>query len=244
MTAPAKPETHNADLGHLPRALRQLTEQKHWLNWNWEWRNNKWTKIPIQPPNLRLASSNDPDTWSTYKHAVQRWRNHDADGIGYTLLGADIAAIDLDDCCRRDAVHKKTKIDEWAKRLRSEANGAYVEVTVSGTGLRLIGTAAGAEVHRRFNNVAHGRENAHIELFRNTARFITVSGIRLSQIGHLELIDNLIDTTLAHYDRVPRRRLGQQRRRLIDYDDVIEHGAAEGERSDLSSLRLAPCRSG
>ena len=60
-----------------------------------------------------------------------------------------------------------------------------------------------------------------------------MSGIRLSQIGHLELIDNLIDTTLARYDRVPRRRLGQQRRRLIDYDDVIEHGATEGERSDL-----------
>ena len=97
---------------------------------------------------------------------MQRWRNHDADGIGYTLLGADIAAIDLDDCCRRDALHKKTKDStNRAKQLRSEANGAYVEVTVSGTGLRLIGTAAGAEVHRRFNNVAHGRENAHIELF-------------------------------------------------------------------------------
>ena len=66
------------------------------------------------------------------------------------LLDAGIGAADLDDCCRRDAKNKRIKIDQWARDLRATADGAYCEVTVSGTGLRLIGIAEGPEVHRKF----------------------------------------------------------------------------------------------
>lgn len=99
------------------------------------------------PRDLTLARSNDRSTWGSYERALCRWQDGDADGIGFMLLGSNVGAADLDHCCKRDADKKKTAIDPWARKLRAEAGGAYCEVTVSGEGLRLIGTAAGSELN-------------------------------------------------------------------------------------------------
>ena len=152
-----KPKTHCSNLAELPSALAPLTDEMRWVNWRWESREGKkgeiiWTKPPYRPRDLTFARSNDRSTWGSYERAVRRWENGDADGIGVMLLDYELAAADLDDCCQLDAVKKKTTIDPWARALRKEAPDAYCEVTVSGTGLRLIGTATGEEVHRRFSN--------------------------------------------------------------------------------------------
>ena len=64
------------------------------------------------------------------------------DGIGFVLTDTDFAAFDVDDC--RD---KETGIlQPWAKGL-VERCGSYAEITVSGTGIRIIGYGVG-ERHR------------------------------------------------------------------------------------------------
>ena len=137
-----KPHTHNSELAKLPLPLKPLTDETRWVNWSWELREGnagdkqKWTKPPRRPRDQEFARSNDPSTWGTYERALRRWKDGDADGIGYMLLDAGIGAADLDDCCQRDAKNKKTKTDQWARDLRAMANAAYCEVTVSGTGLR------------------------------------------------------------------------------------------------------------
>ena len=234
-----KPETHNGDLANLPKALEPLTEQLRWVNWNWEPRtdrdgNVKWTKPPYQPRDpRRKAESDNPTTWDTYDRAVQRVRAGDADGIGYVLLGSDIGAVDLDDCCRRDAKARKTKIDPWARELRDEANGAYCEVTVSGTGLRLIGKANGPNLHRSFE--VDRKTGARIELFRDAARYITISGLKLGKCAELPPIDVFLDALRARYESKSGPSNGQDRRKgsEIDYDDLIRNGAPQGERSEL-----------
>lgn len=240
-----KPFTHNRDLANLPSVLAPLTEEKRWVNWSWELRvtddgERKWTKPPRRPsdPN-QYAKSNDPKTWDSYEQALQRWEDREADGIGYMLKRSGIGAIDLDHCCQRDADSKKTKIDPWARELREKlADGAYCEVTVSGTGLRLIGKAFGAEIHRKF--MIDKERGASIELFRDTNRFITVSGIKLNgSRQRLPSLDELIDVVLVRYDKPKPSPSQAQRegraRSAQEWDDLIRNGAPnpDDDRSDL-----------
>jgi hypothetical protein len=189
---PPHPQTHQIDFGSvsLPEALRPLTLQPRWMCWRWEWRKNKWTKPPLQPGNGRYARNNDPSTWGTYAEAVKRVLEGGADGIGYCLLGVEIGAVDLDHCRDRET----GAIAEWAQAIVDRAPGSYCEITVSGSGLRLIGTAQGFELQRKFPAL----EGGQFELYRRTARYITVSGQAIGGAnGPLPGLDNLLDELLA-----------------------------------------------
>ncbi len=231
-----KPKTHNSDLAHLPSALEPFTDETRWVNWNWELRENehgeqKWTKPPRRPRDLTYARSNDRSTWGTYERALARYRNGDADGIGVMLLKSNIGAADLDHCCKHDTQKKLTTIDSWARKLRAEASDAYCEVTVSGEGLRLIGTAAGAEVNKPYK-IHNAHPKARLELFRNARRFITISGLQLGDCQQLSSLDDFIDTMLARFDR-RKGEVERGRQHIVrDYDDLIRNGAPHGERSE------------
>jgi len=235
----AKPTTYNGDLANLPPALQPLTLQDRWVVWPWEQRTKKngeieWTKPPRQVRNPNhSAKSNDPTTWGSYSAAVQRVADGDADGIGFMLLNSDIGAGDLD-----HARNVQTgAIDPWAEDLQTEANGAYCEITVSGSGLRLIGKVSGPETHRKFT--FDRKTRAGIELYRNTARYITVSGLEIGSCPELPPLDNFIDTVLARFAGKANGKAGvldfndATGRQEIDYDDLIKNGAPEGQRSEL-----------
>jgi hypothetical protein len=229
-----KPQTFNGDLANLPAALAPLCQQPRWVVWSWEWRKTKtggkWTKPPRQArDSSRYARSNDPSTWGSYADAVAAVAAGKADGIGYMLSTSDIAAGDLDHC--RDP--ETGMIDPWAEALNGEANGAYREITVSGRGLRIIGlTANGGEVHRKFT--FDRKTGAGLELYRNTTRYITVTGREIGSCAALPPLDDFIDTMLARYSGAAHtlNDAGPQSS-SIDYDDVIQNGAPEGQRSEL-----------
>jgi hypothetical protein len=195
MSTPQKPKTYSGDLAHLPPALAGLASHPNWVLWRWEPRKDKdgkikWTKPPLQPSGA-YARNDDPATWCTYEQALDAMETVGADGIGYQLLGEDLAAIDLDDC--RDAC--TGKIDEWAREYigQAEACGAYVEVTPSGTGFRVIGKSVKPALHCR-HRVASERDRAGIEIYRNidTGRFITISGFEVGTCSDLPNIDAII----------------------------------------------------
>ena len=197
----------------------------------------KWTKPPFQPafPGA-AAKSNDPTTWGTYEEALAAVAAGNADGIGVMLLDAELAAADLDHC--RDPI--TGKLIMWAERLcvEAEALGLYREVTVSGCGLRFIGLShQGAELHRRFP--FHQNNGEGLELYRNCARFITISGLQEGQCEAMGEIDAYLDTLLARFTvGNPQRSstmldLNSAGPQATDYfDDVIANGAPEGERSE------------
>jgi primase-polymerase (primpol)-like protein len=159
----------------------------------------KWTKPPYSPRSLNHASSNDKASWGDYDGALRRVKNGDADGIGYMLLGSNIGAVDLDHCCQRNATARKIRADQWARELCDGANGAYREVTVSGQGQRIIGIAQGSELHRKFKVITES--NASIELYRDTPRFITISGLQLGQCEELPCVDDFLNQLNSRYDR-------------------------------------------
>jgi hypothetical protein len=226
----SKPRTYQGDLAHLPPALQPLTEERRWVVWNWELRKNKWTKPPYRACNpSRYAHSDDPGTWECHAAAVDAVAHGAADGIGFALLGSNIGAVDLDHC--RDA--ESGAITPWAENIRIEAGNAYCEVTVSGQGLRIIGRASGPEMHRKFTfDRATG---AGIELYRNTARYITVSGLEIGSCVELP-DDGLLDNLNSRHGRPPDGldfNAADQQQSSIDYDALIQNGAPEGQRSEL-----------
>jgi hypothetical protein len=229
-----KPKTHCGDLAHLPAALAPLTAERRWVVWPWDLRKSKggkekWTKPPRQARDPAYnARSNDPSTWGTYDDAVAAVQHGNADGIGYMLLGSGVGAVDL------DHVVEGAKVLRWAEQLCAEANSAYQETTVSGAGLRILGTATGPETHRKFT--FDRKTGAGIELYRDTARYITVSGLEASHCAELPPLDRLIDTLLARHVHGQAQPLdfntaGPQRE--LDYEALIQKGAPEGERSEL-----------
>jgi hypothetical protein len=233
-----KPQTFNGDLADLPPALAPLTQLPCWVVWKWELRKSKgadkWTKPPYRASDPKWpAKSNDPSTWGSYGAAVHAFSSGSCDGIGFMLRDAQIGAGDLDHV--RDPANGT--LLTWAEQLVFEANeaGAYVELTVSGTGLRFIGIAHGAEIHRKFT--FDRTTGAGIELYRNCTRYITVSG--LGSVQHcpdMQVIDPLIDRLFARYgapapDQYDFNSAGLQSG-AIDYDDLIRNGAPQGDRSE------------
>jgi hypothetical protein len=88
-----------------------------------------------------------------------------ADGIGVALKGRNLGGVDLDHC--RDP--ETGMIEPWAKERLQQFPGAYVEATVSGKGLRILGTSALEGFAPKFKLADKGN-GAAIELFGNSNR--------------------------------------------------------------------------
>jgi predicted P-loop ATPase len=188
-TAREPPPPTAGDLRRLPSALAPLVARPRWVLWRWQRsKAGKMTKVPYQP-NGAKAKSNDATTWSTYATVIAAVEK--GDGIGY-VLGDDIAAFDIDDCRDRST----GAIDPWAQALVDKV-GSYAEITVSGSGLRIIGYGVGPKVHRK-QPVANG---VSLEAYRRAERYIVVTGNPLpgSQTA-ITNIDEHIDATVADLD--------------------------------------------
>jgi hypothetical protein len=191
--------------------------------------SGKWTKPPFQSryPSDN-ARSNAASTWSPLADAVEAVRNGAADGIGFVLTDTDIAAIDLDHC--RDPM--TGEIDPWAQEVIDMAAGAYVEITVSGTGVRVIGRGTDAKTHKNYK--ISGREGAKIEFYRGAVRFITVSGLEISHCVALPNIDALIDDLVAQHEKKSFSIASQNSFEFggRGINDLIRNGVPEGHRSE------------
>jgi primase-polymerase (primpol)-like protein len=139
-----RPTIYRVDSAKLPAALQPLCARPQWVVWRLTWRHGRWTKPPFRcDDRRRFASSSDSDSWSSYENAVAAAA--DADGITYVLTPEDsFAAIDIDHV--RDPVTGTIK--NWAQRFLDKASHTYAEVSPSGTGLRIWGTASGESMHR------------------------------------------------------------------------------------------------
>ena len=232
---PPKPATIG-DPGNLPAALRPRTQQTRWVCWRWTWREDKgrWDKPPLQACDPDLAAkSNDPTTWAGYTDAIAAVSAGRADGIGYMLADDDLGAVDLDHC--HDP--QTGTIDPWAQREIDAANGAYVEVTVSSRGLRILGIGAGGELGRKWK-IPNTTNGAAIEVYRRTNRYVTISGAQISGGAELTDIDAVLDDIARRFDAEkpqapkPAAPIGSFET-PTDIDALITSGAPQGARSEM-----------
>src|SRR5262245_45699562 len=204
-----KPQTSNGDLTQLPPALEHLRDQKVWLCWCWFWNGKKWTKPPrrVDDPS-RNAATNDPATWGTYEQAVAQVLAGKADGIGIALKDRDLGANDLDHC--RDPV--TGRIEPWADDYVRRFPGAYVEITVSGKGLRVLGRSQLKNFSRK-HKLQNAGNGAAIELFSNSNHYVTLSCNTVGSCSTLPPIDNTLLAVAAELG-VPRAKLDA----TLDFD--------------------------
>jgi len=147
---------------HIPLDLRK---RRQWVGWRHERRDNKWTKVPINPRTGRCARCDDPATWGTFEEASGAYSAGLVDGIGYVFDEADpFSGVDIDRC--RDIT--TGIIDELAMNDILHLD-SYTEISPSGKGVHIL---------VRGNLAEPGRRRGRIEAYRS-GRFCTVTG------GHL-----------------------------------------------------------
>jgi hypothetical protein len=215
----------STELGTLPAALAPLISKNNWVLWKLEIVKNKPTKVPYQP-NGRKASTTNPATWSSYAAVIAALDSHvGSDGIGFVLTDTDFAAFDLDKC--RD---KETGIlQPWSKRL-VERCGSYAEITVSGTGIRIIGYGTGEKIGRK----QKVDDTVSCETYRKERRYIVMTGNVLND-APLVNIDVQIEEVVAELDALEAQNRGG------DEDSEAEESSAETELpTDLIGLLHIP----
>ncbi len=158
MNRPLKPHALAPDPDTIPQTLKDLAQ---WVVWRYapNAERDKWTKVPLQakaalegePYN---ASSTRPKTWTDFATARKAYTlnpptagdipidsladnpvGHDGlDGVGFILTPENgITGIDLDHC-----LDLSGKLLEWAVPIRERFAGTYLEVSPSGTGIRIF----------------------------------------------------------------------------------------------------------
>jgi Protein of unknown function (DUF3987) len=201
--------------------LRPLLAQRRWVMWRYEARNgSKPSKAPYvaADPN-RHASSKDPRDWCDFETAITAAKRHGLDGVSFALTPTVattkpsafaptaptwIAAFDCDDC--RDP--KTGALASWALDLIEESR-SYVEITPSGTGLRIIGYGrADPAVHNKLKAPGGGS----CEIYRQTPKFVTVTGDALDGWNiDLASIDAAIENHRRTTPQAPEHEGGEDR---------------------------------
>jgi hypothetical protein len=228
-----KPPALCGDLANPPQALTPLCLTPNWVVWKWQRdKRGNWTKPPFCPADpTQYAKSDDPATWADRHIAVRAVLGAKADGTGFVQTGTTYAFVDLDKC--RDV--QTGAIDSWAQEILDKAPNAYREITPSGQGLRVIGTAGGPRTDRKFL-IPGSREGARIEVFRSTTHYCTVTGLELGHCSELLNIDALIDEIVAQHGTQGGRSDGNRHSTAgngaDDIDHLIKYGIAEPHRSE------------
>jgi len=141
--------------------------------WRYDWRDDEWTKLPVDATTGRPASSTDAETWTSFANALAYHDRDgtDTDGVGFVVHDEDlVAGLDLDDCRDPDA----GELEDWAADV-VDAVDTYAEVSPSGTGLRLFGFGFVPEGGNRGD--VDGADG-HVELY-DSGRYLTVTGHKL-----------------------------------------------------------------
>ena len=238
-TKTARPISFQGDLSNLPAELAPLKALPNWVCWSWHWQLNKktgvgkWDKPPFRPSDpSQFAKNNDPSTWGTYAEALAAFDANQCDGIGFNLSGTDIAAFDIDKC--RD---KLTGVIAPEATAIVDRAASYTEMTVSGTGLRVIGFGAGKNLQRKQKLPNSAVE---VESYRGCERYIVVTGNPLADTWpHMADITSEMDTLVAELDgkQEDDNVLKFKQRQLNTHDaflprelvDLIERGPAPHE---------------
>lgn len=139
------------------RLPSELTSRTRWVR-------HTERKVPLTVKG-RPASSTDPECWSTYRAAVESAAGV---GAGFVLADGDgLVCVDLD-----HALDEQGQPLPWARRILDRMPSTFVEVSRSGEGLHVFGTASsrpGRKVRRA--------DGTAIEWYTR-GRFIAVTGRR------------------------------------------------------------------
>lgn len=133
----------------IPYRMRQADR---WVRWD----VLRGRKMPLQTRRPRAASVIDSRTWGSYADAQASTVGR---GVGY-VLGAGVGCLDLDHCIAPDGT-----LTPLAQQVLTLNPHAWVEVSMSGTGLHVFGLL----------DEAPGRRTPQLEVY-SRGRYIAMTG--------------------------------------------------------------------
>lgn len=173
-----KKPTYRADLDKLRRLPDHIKRHPYFCLWKWEYRDNRWTKVPYNPCTGGKAQSNNSSTFSTLDATLDAYQRGGYDGVGIGLFDG-MSGVDIDHHLNDG------KLDEFAQTI-VDGMSAYTEVSPSGDGVHVLFScpAFSDEFDRKrykalymFNKRDIGLETYVCGI---TNRFLTISGRTLS----------------------------------------------------------------
>jgi primase-polymerase (primpol)-like protein len=147
---------------NIPHSLKRRPQ---WVNWRYEERDAKPTKVPYTPEG-RKASSTELMTWRSFEKVLESFEDGKHDGVGFVFCSGDpFVGVDLDKC--RDP--ETGDIEEWARNIiDSFKDVVHIEVSPSGEGIHLITRGVFKD----------GLNTKRVEVYGQD-RFFTVTGVLL-----------------------------------------------------------------
>jgi hypothetical protein len=178
----------------LPGAFKSLAESRVWTRWRPVTKDGKVTKPPCDARGRPKGAETDPATLSEIGDA---WPD-----IGVILGPATgLIGIDIDHC------GENGKCASWLSPLlsRAKAAGAFVEISVSRTGIHIIGRSASFPKGHSF---AHPFDpafpQAKIECF-SEKRYFTLANNLIFDPPELGCIDDVFRAALAMERKAPKK---------------------------------------
>jgi putative DNA primase/helicase len=141
----------------------ELKRRPQWVVWRSEDRSGKPTKVPYDPKTGVLAKTTDLMTWGTFDEALKALGSGRYSGVGFVFCSADpFTGVDLDKC--RDL--ETGELTPEARDILDGFEGAYTEVSPSGTGVHIIA---------RGKLPVKGKRRGWIEAYSQD-RYFTITG--------------------------------------------------------------------
>lgn len=143
-----------------------LKEHQQFCLWRYEvGTGGRVTKVPYNAKTHKKARTNDIKTFTDYNTTIQEVGEYEGIGI---KVSSDIVAIDLDHCVNLG------KLNDTAQRIVEHFPTSYIEISPSGTGLRIIVLAS---TKIAFNPAIHHVKKGDVEFYTSsTNKFVTLTG--------------------------------------------------------------------
>ena len=151
------------NFNNIPQYVKDNAE---FCCWRYETVNNKQTKVPYNPRTGIRASVSEPSTFTDFTTAVAASSNYS--GIGIRVSNG-IIGIDLDHCIKDGTTLP------WALAIVQKFPQTYIEISPSGTGLRILCLASDGYT---YDTEIYYIKRGNIEVYvpNVTTRFVTVTG--------------------------------------------------------------------
>lgn len=153
---------NTVNLTNIPQRLKDTAR---FCCWRYETVKGRQTKVPYDPVIGHKAKTDQPTTFTVFDTAVTATGY---DGIGIRVADG-IAGIDLDHCLENGTLLP------WAQGIVDKFHGTYIEVSPSGTGIRIFCLVPGKF---DYDTKTYYIKNGDIEVYipGYTNRFLTVTG--------------------------------------------------------------------
>lgn len=195
---------------NVPKELKELKQWVGFILKDKKDKPGKKDKIPVNPVTKDKAKSNDQNTWTDFKTAIEGAIKNKLDGIGF-MFKPPYVGIDIDGCI------KDNTLSDFAKSVANELN-SYTEVSPSGTGIHVI---------CRGELPPEGRKSSELGLEMYTeGRFFTFTANRVDEYP-AEVLDRKEEIYSVHKKYIAKKPAPSQLKKPIKTTDLQENDIIE-----------------